>query len=129
LTPTRLGKYELLYPLGRGGYGTVYRAHDMLLNVERAIKVLHPPLVADPEFLERFRREAQTAARLEHPHIVPVYDLGEESGSVFLAMRLMPGGSAIPRANNAPLSWPRFWSKPASSSLGANAQILSKLAR
>ena len=90
---TPLGKYLLLEQLGRGGYGTVYRAHDRVLKVERAVKVLHPALVADPEFLERFRREAQLAARLEHAHIVPVYDLGEEKGSVFLAMKFMEGGS------------------------------------
>lgn len=90
---TRLGKYLLLESLGRGGYGTVYRAHDTVLNVARAVKVLHPALVADPEFIKRFRREAQLAARLEHPHIVPVYDLGEEKGSVFLAMKFMEGGS------------------------------------
>jgi formylglycine-generating enzyme required for sulfatase activity len=89
----QLGKYKLFEQLGRGGYGTVYRALDTILNVERAVKVLHPALCADPEFIERFRREAQLAARLEHPHILPVYDLGESGGSVFLAMKYMPSGS------------------------------------
>ena len=88
-----IGKYELHESLGRGGFGTVYRGRDTLLNVPRAVKVLHPALVADPEFIARFRLEAQIAARLEHPHIVPVYDLGEQDGRFFLAMRLMPGGS------------------------------------
>ena len=63
-----LGKHELFEPLGRGGFGVVYRARDTALNVGRAVKVLHPALTADPEFLERFRREAQVAARLEHPN-------------------------------------------------------------
>ena len=90
---TRLGKYLLYEQLGRGGYGTVYRARDAVLNVERAVKVLHPALSSDPEFLGRFRSEAQLAARLEHAHIVPVYDLGEAEGSVFLAMKYMEGGS------------------------------------
>ena len=90
---TQLGKYELYEVLGRGGFGVVYRAHDTLLNVERAVKVLHPALCADPDFIERFRREAQIAARLEHPHIVPVYDLGQAEGAFYLAMKLMPGGS------------------------------------
>ena len=90
---TKLGKYELLEELGRGGYGTVYRARETVLDVERAVKVLHPALISDPEFIERFRREAKFAARIEHPHIVPVYELGEYEGSYFLVMKYMPGGS------------------------------------
>ena len=90
---TQLGKYQLHEELGRGGYGTVYRAYDTVLKVERAVKVLHPALVADPEFIERFKREAQLAAQLEHPHIVPVYDLGEDQGRFFLVMKYMPEGS------------------------------------
>jgi hypothetical protein len=89
----QLGKYELLETLGRGGYGTVYRAREMALDVTRAVKVLHPALAADPNFIERFRREARIAARLEHPHIVPVYELNEDQGSYYLAMKYMPGGS------------------------------------
>ncbi len=88
-----LGKYELLEILGRGGFGTVYRARETVLEVERAVKVLHPALASDPEFIERFRREARTAARLEHPNIVPVYELDEVQGTSFLAMRYLPGGS------------------------------------
>ena len=90
---TKLGKYELLEKIGRGGYGTVYRARETVLEVERAVKVLHPALVSDPEFIERFRREAKYAAKLEHPHIVPVYELGEAEGRYYLAMKYMPGGS------------------------------------
>ena len=58
----RLNKYLLHEQLGRGGYGTVYRATDTVLEVERAVKVLHPALVADPEFIERFKQEAKLAA-------------------------------------------------------------------
>ena len=76
---------------GRLWHGVPRPRH--LANVEQAVKVLHPVLVSDPEFIARFRQEAQIAARLEHPHIVPVYDLGELDGRFFLAMRLMPGGS------------------------------------
>ena len=54
---TKLGKYELLEELGRGGYGTVYRARETVLDVERAVKVLHPALISDPEFIERFRQQ------------------------------------------------------------------------
>ena len=89
----KLGKYQLHEELGRGGYGTVYRATDSVLEVPRAVKVLHPALVADPSFIERFRREAKFAARMKHPHIVPVYDLGEAEGRFFLAMEYMPAAS------------------------------------
>ena len=90
---TKLGKYELLEELGRGGCGTVYRARETVLDVERAVKVLHPALISDPEFIERFRREARFAARIEHPHIVPVYELDEVEGAYFLVMKYMPGSS------------------------------------
>ena len=89
----QLDKYELQEQIGQGGFGTVYRAHETVLEVERAVKVLHPNLLNAPEFIERFRREAKVAARLDHPNIVPVYELGEEAGYTFLAMKFMPGGS------------------------------------
>ncbi len=89
----KLGKYTLLEEIGRGGYGTVYRARDEALQIERAVKVLHPTLVADPTFIERFREEARLVARLKHPHIVPVYDLGEDQGRIYLTMEYMSGGS------------------------------------
>ncbi len=93
MTMSTLGKYTLYESLGRGGYGTVYRAQEPVLQVVRAIKVLHQELLADPQFIERFRLEARTAARLEHPHIVPVYELSQDQGRYFLAMKYMPGGS------------------------------------
>ena len=88
-----LGKFKVYEELGRGGYGTVYRAFDTTLKVERAIKILHPALTADMGFIERFQREAQIAARLEHPHIVPVYEIGEDAGYYYLVMKYMAGGS------------------------------------
>ena len=90
---TTLGKYQLLSELGHGGFGTVFLARDTTLDVERAVKVLHPALVAAPEFIERFRREGRFAARLDHPHIVPVHELGEAQGNYYLAMKYVPGGS------------------------------------
>jgi eukaryotic-like serine/threonine-protein kinase len=102
----RLGKFELHEILGRGGYGTVYRASDTLLQVERAVKVLLPALTADPEFIGRFRREAQIAASLDHPNLVPVYEMGQDGGSYYLAMKYMPGGSLSARlAQQGPLPY------------------------
>lgn len=89
----KLGKYELIESLGRGGFGTVYRARDTALGREVAVKVLHPQLMVEPDFVERFRNEARIIAGLEHPNLVAVYDLGEAAGSAFLVMRYLPGGS------------------------------------
>lgn len=83
--------YELLSPLGRGGYGRVYRVRDLHLEREVALKVLHPQLTADPAVVERFRREAQLAARLNHPNIVAIYDIGGRSGLLWYTMELVKG--------------------------------------
>jgi formylglycine-generating enzyme required for sulfatase activity/serine/threonine protein kinase len=88
-----IGKFEILETLGQGGYGIVYRVKDTILNVERALKVLHPVLLADPTFIERFKREAQIMARLDHPHIVPVYDMDQISEHVYISMKYIPAGS------------------------------------
>ena len=90
---TQLGKYQLHEELGHGGYGTVYRAYDTVLEVDRAVKVLKPELATDKDFIERFKREAKLAAQLDHPRIVPAYDLEEDQGFYFLAMKFMPGKS------------------------------------
>ena len=89
----KLGNYTLIEELGRGGYGTVYLAHDDALQVERAVKVLHPSLVADPQFIERFREEARLVAQLKHEHIVQVFYMDEEQGHIYLAMEYLSGGS------------------------------------
>jgi WD40 repeat protein/serine/threonine protein kinase len=105
---TKLGKYEIIEEIGHGGYGTVYRAYDTVLDIERAVKVLHPALVAAPEFIERFQHEAKIAARLDHPHIVPVYELGEAQGSYYLVMKIMTGGSLRDLlSQNAPMPFVR----------------------
>jgi serine/threonine-protein kinase len=69
-------KYYLESKLGTGGMGTVYCARRLLIGDSVAVKVLHPDQVADPKAVERFRREAQTAARLKHPNVVTIYDFG-----------------------------------------------------
>ena len=77
--------------LGRGGMGWVYRVHDLALDRERALKVLDPALAQDDAFRQRFQRESQMAAKIEHPAVVPVYQAGEEDGRLFIVMRLIRG--------------------------------------
>jgi serine/threonine-protein kinase len=85
--------YELLSLLGTGGFGSVYRVRDLHLEREVALKVLHPLLTRDPEVVERFRREAQLAARLNHINIVDIYDIGGRSGLIWYTMELIDGPS------------------------------------
>jgi serine/threonine protein kinase len=85
------GRYRLIEVIGRGGMGTVYRAHDTVIDREVAIKVLPTELATEPGYRERFRREAHIAARLAEPHIVPIYDTGEIDGQLYLAMPVVDG--------------------------------------
>jgi eukaryotic-like serine/threonine-protein kinase len=88
------GRYTPLHLLGSGGMAKVYLVHDELLGRKVALKVLKEQYAKDEEFAERFRREAQSAAALSHPHIVPVYDYGEEeNGPSYIAMEYVPGGT------------------------------------
>src|SRR6202790_3381963 len=84
-------RYELSHLIARGGMAEVYRAHDRLLDRPVALKVLFPELSVDRAFVERFRREAQAAAKLSHPNIVPVFDWGEDAGSYFIVMEFVDG--------------------------------------
>ncbi|MBZ0278681.1 MAG: serine/threonine protein kinase, partial [Anaerolineae bacterium] len=108
LSGRQLGKYQLKKLLGIGGMGAVYQAFQTDLKRYVAIKVLPPAFAQEPGYAERFDREAQTAARLEHSHIVPVYDYGVQDGITYVVMRLLTGGSLVDRIqerqkNNAPL--------------------------
>ena len=85
--------YELLSSLGSGGFGRVYRVRDLHLEREVALKVLHPLLTRDPSVVERFRREAQLAARLNHINIVNIYDIGGRAGLIWYTMELINGPS------------------------------------
>ena len=90
----KIGRYEIKAELGRGGMATVYRGYDPRFEREVAIKFLPPELIhSDPQFRVRFEREAKIIAQLEHPSIVPVYDVGEENGQPYFVMRYMSGGS------------------------------------
>jgi serine/threonine protein kinase len=88
---TPFGRYRLLELLGRGGMGEVWRAHDTATNRTVAIKVLPPQLAQDDTFVQRFRREAETAARLNNPHIIPIHTYGEIDGRLYVDMRLIEG--------------------------------------
>jgi eukaryotic-like serine/threonine-protein kinase len=85
------GRYRLVAPLGEGGMARVYRARDLRLNREVAVKILHDDLTRDPGFLTRFEREAQVVAGLAHPNIVPVYDVGGEDGAPYIIMEYIRG--------------------------------------
>jgi tetratricopeptide (TPR) repeat protein len=87
----KLGGYTIDTVLGRGGMGTVYRAKQLALNREVALKLLASEFAGDDEFRERFLRECELAASLDHPNVVPVYDAGEADGALYIAMRYVPG--------------------------------------
>jgi len=89
----RLGKYEVLEEIGKGGFATVYRARDSVLGREVALKVLAPQLLDDEVWEARFFKEARAVARLEHPHVATIYEIAEEEGRLFIAMQLVRGGS------------------------------------
>ena len=85
------GRYRIERRVARGGMATVYAATDQRLDRTVALKILHAALAEDPEFVARFEREARTAARLSHPHVVSVHDQGESDGRVFLVMEYVEG--------------------------------------
>ena len=87
----RIGKYEVIDLLGRGGMGLVYRAFDRQLNREVAIKTVTEGFSGDPEMLQRFYREAAKTGALHHPNIVIVYDLGEQDGFPYIVMEYLSG--------------------------------------
>lgn len=95
--PRRLGAYDLAERIGEGAFGAIYRATQPAVQREVAIKVVRAELANDPDFIRRFEVEAQLVARLEHPHIVPLYDFWREPGGAYLVMRYLRGGSAEQR--------------------------------
>ncbi|HVH29239.1 MAG TPA: protein kinase [Vicinamibacterales bacterium] len=100
---TKLGPYEIVAQLGAGGMGEVYKATDTRLNRTVAIKVLPPHFTDDPEMRQRFEREAQTIASLNHPHICTLFDVGRQDDLDFLVMEFLEGETLAQRLAKGPL--------------------------
>jgi eukaryotic-like serine/threonine-protein kinase len=107
-TGARFGPYEIVGALGAGGMGEVYRAHDSRLGRDVAIKILPAAVAADPEWRQRFEREARAISALSHPNICHVYDVGQQDGTDFLVMEydVSPDGqrflvNSLPREDSA----------------------------
>ena len=100
---TRLGRYEIRSQLGAGGMGEVYRARDEKLNRDVAIKVLPATLSQDGDRLRRFEQEAQAAGALNHPNILPVYDVGTHDGSPYIVSELLEGEELREQLNDGSL--------------------------
>jgi len=89
--PEKLGKYKIVEEVGRGGFAAVYKAVDTTLSRTVALKVLAPHLLWDPTFVQRFQREAEVAANLDHPNIVTIYEVSQIEGVYLIAMRFLEG--------------------------------------
>jgi eukaryotic-like serine/threonine-protein kinase len=92
--PEQIGKYRILERVGRGGMGTVFKARDPVLDRLVALKVISSESDASEELKARFYREAQACAKLNHPNIVVVHDLGEADGQLYIVMEFLEGASS-----------------------------------
>ena len=103
-TGTRLGSYELVDSIGRGSMGEVYRAKDLKLGRQVALKALLPEFASDDDRLRRFEQEARAASALNHPNIVHIYDIGEDKGTHYIVMELVEGTSLRQLLRRAPFA-------------------------
>ncbi len=115
-TPDRIGRYRILHKLGQGGMGVVYAAEDTSLGRRVALKTITRP---DEETRLRFRREARAAASLSHPHACQIFEIGEDTGQLFIAMELLDGEPLAERLKRGPL--------PLAESLNLGREMLSAL--
>src|SRR3954471_8731916 len=99
----KLGPYEIVSAASAGGMGEVYRARDTRLGRDVAVKVLPESLSAQPEFQQRFEREARSISALSHPHICALYDVGQDGGTYYLVMEFLEGESLADRLARGPL--------------------------
>ena len=104
---TRLGPYEIVAAIGAGGMGEVYKARDTRLDRVVAVKVLPAHVAGDPALKQRFEREAKTLAALSHPHICPVFDVGQQGGVDFLVMEYLEGQTLAERLEKGALALDR----------------------
>src|SRR5437879_10999410 len=111
------GEYELLEEIGRGGQGVVYRARQKSLNRTVALKVIGLGQWSTTPHLKRFRHEAEAAASLDHPCIVPIYEIGERDGSCYFSMKFVEGGPLDEVVKHEPMPTRRA------------AELIAKLAR
>lgn len=100
---TKLGRYDIVAPLGAGGMGEVYRAHDTRLERTVTIKILPAQFSSDPVRKQRFEREAKTISNLNHPHICVLYDIGHQDGIGYLVMECVEGETLANRLEKGPL--------------------------
>src|SRR4030095_7415727 len=100
-----IGPYQLLEQIGEGGMGTVFKAYHPALDRYVALKIIHPAFREDQTFIARFQREARLVAKLEHPHIVPIYDYSEYEKVAYLVMKCIEGSTLKDRLAQGPLNF------------------------
>jgi serine/threonine-protein kinase len=108
LTGKQLGHYQIVAPLGEGGMAAVYKAYQPAMDRYIALKVLPRHFASDPQFVARFQQEAKVLAKLQHPHILPVFDFGEADGYTYIVMPFVQSGTLADVMTGAALPWPQI---------------------